>query len=265
MAYAKINSITNANMAKVSSIAKAAISKISSIDAPVTGFTNTYSLNVDGVDDHMLIASGFKSGATTSSSSLWFKKSTALNDDMVLGAHANLYSWIDSGNRVRIYHPLYGNTGTFAHTLTGDEVTGWNHLVVTYDQAAGEMKLYVNGNLKDTNSTSVSVHAGYSPCYIGRLSTGTWGIFGGNLDEVGNWSSVLTAAEVTALYNSGTPIALDSDSGDYASSGNLDGYWRMGDGATYPTIPDDSANSNDGTMTNMVEADIVSDVPGGGD
>jgi|7_EtaG_2_1085326.scaffolds.fasta_scaffold37004_4 hypothetical protein len=37
MAYAKINSITNANMAKVNNAAKAALGKIGSIDAPASG------------------------------------------------------------------------------------------------------------------------------------------------------------------------------------------------------------------------------------
>ena len=37
MAYAKINSVTNANMAKVNSTAKAALGKIASIDAPASG------------------------------------------------------------------------------------------------------------------------------------------------------------------------------------------------------------------------------------
>ena len=45
MAYAKINSITNANMAKVSSAAKAAIGKIGSIDAPAT--SNPFIFTVD--------------------------------------------------------------------------------------------------------------------------------------------------------------------------------------------------------------------------
>ena len=53
MAYAKINSITNANMAKVSSIAKAALGKIDGIDAPSAGFADSYSILLDGVDDHM--------------------------------------------------------------------------------------------------------------------------------------------------------------------------------------------------------------------
>ena len=45
MAYAKINSITNANMAKVNSAAKAALGKISSIDAPATSNAFTFTVN----------------------------------------------------------------------------------------------------------------------------------------------------------------------------------------------------------------------------
>ena len=45
MGYAKINSITNANMAKVSSAAKAALGKISNIDAPSAAFSNTKSID----------------------------------------------------------------------------------------------------------------------------------------------------------------------------------------------------------------------------
>ena len=232
-------------------------------------FTNTYSLEFDGVDDYMLIASGFKTGATTSSFSVWFKKSTALNGDMIMSAGYPYVSdfsyWIDSGNRVRIDHPLYGSCATFAYTLP--DATAWYHLVVTLNQSEGEMKFYINGDLKDTKSTAVAVDAGSTPCYIGRWANGAWSIFGGHIDEVGNWSSTLSAAEVTAIYNSGEPTDLTVDAGDYASSSNLDGYWRNGDPdgtSEYPTISDDSDESNAGTMTNMADSDIVEVVPGEG-
>ena len=45
MAYAKINSVTNANMAKVSSAAKAAIGKIANIDAPSSDDAFTFTVN----------------------------------------------------------------------------------------------------------------------------------------------------------------------------------------------------------------------------
>jgi len=79
------------------------------------------------------------------------------------------------------------------------------------------------------------------------------------MDEVAIWDVALDSDAVSAIYNSGTPIALDSDSGDYDNSGDLQGWWRMGEGDTYPTITDNSTNSNDGTMTNMASDDIVGD------
>ena len=85
--------------------------------------------------------------------------------------------------------------------------------------------------------------------------------FLGNLDEVSIYNAELSAADVTTLYNDGLPYTVEADSG-------LIGWWRMGDGtltgdpiATFPTIPDDSSNSNDGEMTNMTSADFEADVP----
>ena len=69
------------------------------------------------------------------------------------------------------------------------------------------------------------------------------------MDDVAIFNSELSASDVTSIYNSGYPK-------DESSTSNLVGYWKMGDGATYPTIPDDSSNSNDGTMTNMASDDI---------
>ena len=41
---------------------------------------------------------------------------------------------------------------------------------------------------------------------------------------------------------------------------DLIGWYRMGDGDTYPTIQDNKG-SNDATMTNMASDDIQTDVP----
>ncbi len=59
------------------------------------------------------------------------------------------------------------------------------------------------------------------------------------------------------VYGGGAPPDLT----DASAPSNLVGYWRMGDGATFPTIPDDSTNSNDGTMTNMEATDLVGGAP----
>ena len=88
--------------------------------------------------------------------------------------------------------------------------------------------------------------------------------FEGNIDEGSVWNKALTSAELLAVYNGGIPVNLLSNTGDYVSSGDLQGWWRMGDPngvLSYPTIPDDSTNSNDGTMTNMTSADIEEETP----
>ena len=77
------------------------------------------------------------------------------------------------------------------------------------------------------------------------------------LDEVAMFDDTLSSSTVTNIYNSGSPNDLSSL--DY-----LIGYWRNGDTAgpsVFPTIDDNSSNSNDGTMTNMASGDIVTDVP----
>ena len=79
----------------------------------------------------------------------------------------------------------------------------------------------------------------------------------GLLDEVSMWDDELGSSEVASIYNSGTPT-------DLTGEGNLIGWWRNGDPTgtgAFPTIVDQSTNSNDGTMTNMASGDIVTDVP----
>ena len=59
------------------------------------------------------------------------------------------------------------------------------------------------------------------------------------------------------MYNLRNPTDLLTST----PSANLIGWWRMGDGATFPTIPDASTNSNDATMTNMNASDIRAFAP----
>ena len=74
------------------------------------------------------------------------------------------------------------------------------------------------------------------------------------LNDLAIWSSTLTANEVTALYNSGLPLLPTADSGNYASSSDLVGYWRN-DGVT--TWLDRSTNSNNGTVSGSPASIIV--------
>ena len=56
-----------------------------------------------------------------------------------------------------------------------------------------------------------------------------------------------TANEVTALYNSGIPLTVTSNSGNYTSSANLKAYWRHNENTGTVTY-DLSGNGNHGTI-----------------
>jgi len=69
----------------------------------------------------------------------------------------------------------------------------------------------------------------------------------GQMDEIAVWNDTLTSAEVGTLKDG--PIDLTSDSGNYASSANLQAHWRFEEN-TGTSIADSSSNSNTGTLVN---------------
>jgi hypothetical protein len=145
-------------------------------------------------------------------------------------------------------------------------------VALTYNKATGRGSLYLDGVQKATEIAAAGADLAYHnsvprPLMFGAdANTDTTGqnFFGGNIDEGSVWNKALSSSELVAVYNSGVPIELTQDSGDYVSSSNLQGWWRMGDPngtSSFPTIADQSSNSNDGTMTNMASGDIVTVVP----
>ena len=79
----------------------------------------------------------------------------------------------------------------------------WQHLVVTFTpNTTGGLKIYVNNVLKSTQN-STGINSNTNAWQIGRTTTGEY--FGGSLDDVRLYSSVLSATDVTNLYNVDSP------------------------------------------------------------
>lgn len=91
--------------------------------------------------------------------------------------------------------------GVCVTTPSSSLTSGWNHLVTTV--GGGSLKLYVNGGLVATGTTSASLID--LELILGNQES----IYPltGSLDEVGIWNRALTSAEVTALYNGGNGIS----------------------------------------------------------
>ena len=235
---------------------------------PVPTFTNEKSLLFDGVDDYL--DAGAYTGIDTTdtfSISLWIKMPSGGGGYVVGKNHSSSYwsSWFkytitESTIEVYTYALAFKNTTL---SLTTDT---WTHFVMAIDRGLptqlDRCKIYKNGvaitNITNANFGQVLLDA--SPLILGARQVGTASPvintpFEGNIDEISIWSNTLTSAEAVALYNLGTPTDLDGETG-------LINWWRNGDDATFPTIPNtDNPGTNDATMTNMTSGDIVADVP----
>ena len=232
----------------------------------LNSFNNIYSTNFDGVDDYVAI-DGINSivNSTTGSISVWAK--TAATE-----ANGNYFkTYVDSNNNISLLYNAASNevrinykgggTSVVAVTTEGIEDDGlWHHIVGTWNVTGDAITLYLDGEKQSTTASLPTFSGTPTASSIGNNAAGG-GYFIGNIDEVSFFNITLSDADVTTLYNEGLPYTVEADTG-------LIGWWRMGDGtltgdpiSTYPTIPDDSTNSNNGTMTNMTSTDFEADVP----
>ena len=146
----------------------------------------------------------------------------------------------------------------FSNITSTYTTTGWNHFVLTCSLGAGAsdrstVKTYVNGTLVSTNangprrsdheaSTIESTQKWGIGARVDNTGSSADGYQTAHIDEVGFWSTALDADAVSALYNSGTSIALDEDSGNYDNSSSLEYWFRLeGD------LSDSTGNASDGT------------------
>ena len=227
-------------------------------------FLNTKSVNFDGTNDYVDLGNPTELQFTTSFSiSLWFKSSDTsdyilISKDKTNGHLTNDRSWALWGNRfggtnVIIFNIRKGSSGFSVIGTTDHNDGNWHHVVATFE-ASTAMKLYVDGNLEATNTTSIpaDINDVGTNVNIGRAANSFY-YMNGNIDEIGLFNGVLSASNVTTIYNSGTP-------NDLASLSPI-AWYRMGDGDTFPTLTDNGSGGNNGTMTNMVSGDIEEDVP----
>lgn len=104
----------------------------------------------------------------------------------------------------------FGSGNNYTEANSAINTGEWYHVVATIDRQ-GYTKLYVNGTLQ-TDSDDISASSAVNLNTTNLLNIGTAGdnysnfTFDGKIDEVGIWLRVLTQADVTELYNSGTGI-----------------------------------------------------------
>ena len=223
-----------------------------------------YALDFDGTNDNVS-ANGTAVTLNTSNNtnslplsvSAWVYPDNGTKDQLIFGLYKNSTFingpsvWFgDNDTRFNYYDKI--NTSSIYSSNTYS-INNWHHVVLTIgDNRSGV--LYVNGSSALTISAA-NGEGGLDMFSIGvdyDSSSGSAGnpaqYFDGKIDEVAVWNDELTSAEVTAIYNSGNMLNVSSDSGNYASAANLQGYYRFNEGSG-TSLQDNSSNSNTGTIT----------------
>jgi hypothetical protein len=234
-----------------------------------SGFDNKYSLTYDGVDDYLALPADNppltpfspELEMTGWSFSIWIKTGTSKKIfSKNIGGNSE-YDFVVRYNG----HPkltLYdeSNGGNISYNMDYSIAdNNWHHIVFTWNgEPEAGIVSYFDGSVKSgtdgASGTFESVNA--TPAEF-RMAYGGGSYSDIIQDEFSLFKKVLSSSEVSTLYNSGVPT-------DVTEISDCTGWWRNGDPtgtSAYPTISDDSANSNDGTMTNMADNDIITDVP----
>jgi len=240
-----------------------------------SGLLNEYSINFDGANDEVNCGDSndfsFGNGTTDSAFSIsaWINASNLAVDRAIVAKNFSsqqeyTFKVLSNGALNFTLFDTLGPTADYATVQSasaGTITTGsWFHVVASYaGGGVSGMGIFVNGSALSTTSSTNNYTAmsnGTANFLIGKDQV-IRKIWSGNIDEVSLWDKKLDSSDASSLYNGGTPT-------DLTGMSNLVGWWRMGDPngtAAFPTIVDQSTNSNDGTMTNMDAADIETVVP----
>jgi hypothetical protein len=269
-----INGVSLSSITDINGVARANLSDINGVTVPAA-FTNSKSLNFDGVNDSARWASNTTItgliGNTSHAWSYWVKSSDFSQSGS--GYYSTLiYALNFFGAGVSVF--FIGAIAENSHANAGKIVVSavylsyisdsavisslnnnaWNHIVCSIDDtgSARNVSIYINGSaVAGTNDTTNSDD--FSSIDFGDLALGSQTFNAGSdsfdaveLDEISLYNTTLSSSDVTAIYNSGLPV-------DESSRSGLIGYWRLEDNGD-----DSSSNSNSLTISG---AQFTTDVP----
>lgn len=116
-----------------------------------------------------------------------------------------VYDQVSDRFKFSIYYASGASTvSVSANTFGGPSLDTWYFIVIRHTASSKTLSISVNNGTEDTNTYVGTANAGSAPMYIGNTYAAVSQVFDGAIDEAGLWIGyVLTANEVTSLYNSG--------------------------------------------------------------
>ena len=229
------------------------------------GFANVNAVTLDGVDESISVADTVALRPSTAMSiCLWMQHdgaTWAANDVIVAkyGASGSLAWRLRTNSSGQTRFGVSPDTTTVVsgyYQCGGHAVATKYHLCVTYD--AGTVVQYRNGSAiagcTISGTIPTSIPAGNAPFSVGATGTNTENTQI-TVDYVAYWvGTVLTAGNITTLYNGGTPL-VDPSAAPYDTATLI---WTLGEGTdTNTTFQDWTSGNYDGTGNNLESGDIA--------
>jgi hypothetical protein len=183
-------------------------------DGVVGDADNSYHLSLDGTDDHAEV---------TGSSEIQISSPLTISAWIYLTSNAStnnlrtIISWgsaaVGQGRFLGVNNTSnnleFGTYGGNTTSSTSLSLNTWYHVAATV--TSGATKLYIDGSLDTTGSNTLNSFT-YSKTHVGELyyaTTNSARHFAGNIDELALFNSVLSADEITQVYNSRKALNLN--------------------------------------------------------
>ena len=209
-------------------------------------YANNYSLDFNGSTQSITVdtLAGDINGAL-GTISCWCKLDTVSTSAHILRAKVDsnnilVLFYHASSNEFRALHKGGGTTKS-AVIASGDTIENdgnFHNIVMTWSEAADELKIYLDGTLKATTGSLGTFSGTLTEADIAQnLSNGAY--WNGKISEVAVFTQVVSA---TTLYSGGNPSDLTGITG-------LVGYYKFEEGSGTSAI-DNSGLGNTGTLVN---------------
>ncbi|MCB9358934.1 LamG domain-containing protein [Candidatus Woesearchaeota archaeon] len=186
-------------------------------DARFSTITDDYYnfwLDLDG-DDYVDCGDVMNMSTSDFSISFWFKTGMSSSNGWIIskyGVGPDFYGYgIYVGNTGRIVGYIKdGATGGTITTSSSYNDNAWTHAALVFDRD-GLLSIYINGVNTDSGDISARANSldSNSRFLIGNVDDGSGEYFNGSLDDIRIFSRVLTADEVSDIYNNISTATYD--------------------------------------------------------
>ncbi|MBP8305053.1 MAG: hypothetical protein KBE04_13115, partial [Phycisphaerae bacterium] len=203
-------------------------------------------LQFDGLDDQVSLPVGSVLSALNSATFTvwvnWARVGATVQRIFDVGTGAEAYMYLSPGNGGGGGSILFTITNTGAAgesqlSSSGGLAAGWHHMAVVMDGAGQEMRLYVDDELIDADTTQVlPADLGVTTQnWLGRSQAGDYTWFIGFLDDFRIYDKALTQGEIGRVMEGDPRFAWDPSPANGRLTDSREALpltWSAGDGAT---------------------------------